>query len=337
MFLFDVPVPGHPVGRNYLKAVILVVPLTIIVLVILYMVDIMHTMDRTHQTVSEPILTETLAFTHPLILLLAEPIKDKEGIPYSGTVLYNPVTQTFSYIATDEEGQVAPIGSGSFSLYGTYLAMRSGSSTSDFILYDSSTLSPRQFIRSFETGAQVTDAVWSPDGKRFAYLVVDAANSELLIEELNSTTNPVTFGSEEPVGFSPDGTMLLTRGTSTLSVIEVGEDTDMFVLEQGIISNDLQPELLLSPSGQYLVAVSSTSTEWFVVDWDRVEFSSAGKIPHTINTEEVVFAPDDSLIMREQGSNIVKVYSYAKDTDKILITNFSLSLPEEGRLLKVLL
>lgn len=319
--------PGHPVGHNYLKTVIFIIPVTFIVLAILYI---------THQ-LATPMLSEETPeqvepFSHAVVLQLTEPVIDKEGLPYTGTVRYNPVSETYSYIAIEDGGVATPIGPEAFSPSSSvYLAMQG----SDLVLFDSVTLLPVRDIQSFEIGTLPSRVAWSPDGSKIAYLVVGVPIPALMIEDVDSTGEPSSPGADIPLGFSPDGTKILTRGTSTPMLIGLGEDAFTYTLTSGVATDDPQTKLILSPSGQYLVSIRETVAEWYEVDWDKASFTSLGTVSLPPDAIDVLFTYDDSLLTRKGGEDTVDIYSYDTNTAEIAGTTFSLSLPDNSHIIHV--
>src|SRR5690348_5914767 len=115
---------------------------------------------------------DTKSATGSFVLSLNETITDAQGIPYSGTVQYDSASHTYSYIATEDASLVTPVGPGAFSSGTHYLAIRLGTDSNEFVVYDYATLSPVRVVRDLPIGEVVTSATWSPNGQTFAYLVM---------------------------------------------------------------------------------------------------------------------------------------------------------------------
>jgi len=282
-------------------------------------------------------LAETKAATGTFIISLTDTTTDAQGIPYRGAVLFDPASGAYSYIATHDKGTVTPVDASSFSSGTNYLAIRTGSSTTnELVLYDYKTLSPERVIRELSLKTTVQSAAWSPDGKIFAYLVAGAGSPTLFVSSVTATAAPKSFGYDIPVGFSPDGTKLLTRGTSVPVILSTTDGVR--TQTTGMISLDATVWMMVSPSGKYVVAASGKTAHWYVLDWKTGKFSSLGTIALGADDHNMLFSPDDSLIVARKGSDTARVYSYHPGKGfigKRVVNDSSvrLSLPDGARLL----
>lgn len=276
---------------------------------------------------------QTQAATGSFIISLNDTVKDADGIPYSGTVLYNPASGEYSYISTQDEGTVAPVSPSAFSSGTNYLAVRTGASTThELVLYDYQTLSPVRVIKELSLGEAIQSAVWSTDGKTFAYLPAGVPSPELMIDSVEPSAPARSLGFYIPVGFSPDGTKLLSRGTSTPLILSAADGSRTQV--SGIAPPDLTAWMMTSPSGKYVVIASGKTAQWYAINWDKGSFSLLGTVPLK-SEHDMVFAPDDSLIVREEGSSLAKVYAYRSEEGVTLVSSLKLQLPKGSRLLHI--
>jgi hypothetical protein len=276
--------------------------------------------------------TATETFTAPLILSLPDPVKDENGIPYSGTVLYDPASSTYSYIATEDEGLVTPVAPDAFSSSDTrYLALRAGASSNEFAIYDSSTLAPVRSVKDLAPGQTITTAVWSPSASTFAYLVAGVDSPTMFVEHVDEPVRAESFGFDIPLGFSPDSSKVLVRGTSGVGTLRLSDHA--FV---PVVGADFSEEtrLMLSPSGEYVIALSGGALQWYAIDWDMAALNLLGTAPLSSEVVDAVFMPDGSLLVREKGSTTGSLYAYEGEKG-IVPSSVKLSLPAGARILHV--
>jgi hypothetical protein len=277
---------------------------------------------------------QTQAATGPFIISLNDTVKDAQGIPYSGTVLYNSVSGAYSYIATQDEGTVAPVSPSAFSSGTYYLAVRTGASTThELVLYDYQTLSLVRVIKELSLGEAIQSAVWAPDGKTFAYLPAGVPSPELMIDSVVPSASARALGFYIPVGFSPDGMKLLSRGTSTPLILSAADGTRTQV--SGIAPPEPTAWMMTSHSGKYVVIASGKEAQWYAINWDAASFDLLGTVTLTSDTHDMLFAPDDSLIVRQEGSDVAKVYAYDADKGVKLASSIKLQLPKGSHLLHI--
>lgn len=266
------------------------------------------------------------------VLFLSETITDAQGFPYLGAVLYDVASASYSYIATNDEGLITPVGPSAFSADTQYLAIRHGEESNDLVVYDRATLSLVAVVESLAIGETVSATVWAPDGSTFAYAVVGGESPALMTADTEevSPTQSAWFGT--PIGFSPDSSKLLIHATPAPIMVNLADDTGMQT--SGIEVND-ETELVLSPSGEYLVAISNGTAEWFAVDWNASAVSSLEKVALKADPTDVLFTSDDTLAVRSEGSDALRTYTYAPETG-VESTSVKLLLPEGSRILRVI-
>jgi len=268
-----------------------------------------------------------------VILFLEDTVTDAQGIPYAGTVLYEPTSEKFSYIATGDPGQVTPVGPGAFSSGTYFLAMRTTPDSNEFVLYDYATLSPVRVIQSLESGRSIAWAIWSPDGKTFAYSPGGALLPPLTVESADSATDMTWFLAPYPLGFSPDGSKIMVRGEQGLSIMSAADGSLTQV--SGISAVGLQTKIVFAPSGNSLAIVSDTGAEWYIIDWEAATLSHAGTVPFASNTADIIFTPDDSLLVWKKGGGRALTYSYEPGKGVKKEAVLKLPLPEGARILHV--
>jgi WD40 repeat protein len=335
MLLFDVSQEKHPIGQEYLKAIMVFIPLVIILLIGLSLYMRVFVPEP-----QPPLVQKPEPFVHPLILSLGAPVEDSEGIPYSGTVQYNPVTEMYSYIAIEDEGLVTPISPDAFAPRSNYLAMRANDEGIDLLIYDSKTLAPVRTVDNFDFGGIVTHAVWSPDGKRFAYRLVGVERPGLMIESFDEASDSGTPGFDRPIGFSPDGTGLLTRGVNTpviIDIVDLGKNEYKYRETAGVASDNPETVFLLSPSGNLLASISSMEINLYLVDWDSATFGLLSTVNESNDINDALFASDDLLMIHKDDVNEIVTYAYTgSESGDLQKTVYSLSLPDQARILRVL-
>lgn len=316
------------------REILLILALIILILVAIWVYRSPYFNKIRNPKGNQQALTTDQSFPYSLILSLSSTVKDDQGIPYSGTVLYDPKALAYSYIATQDKGLVTPIGPSAFSSGAQYLALRANGDSNDFALYDTETLALARVIKNLPIGATVTSAIWSSDGQTFAYFLTGVPIPALIIDHVNPAITTVSPGADFPIGFSPDGSKILTRGRSVPAIINISDRSHRDV--SGIGENTPETKFILSPSKEYLLAISSMSIQWYGVDWDAAALTSLGTVPATSNTTDATFAPDDSLIVKEQGNDMAQEYSYEMGQGVKLHASYKLSLPEGASILHVM-
>lgn len=274
------------------------------------------------------------AFTQKLVLSLDAPIKDKEGIPYSGTVLYDPTTEKYSYIATEDKGHVTPLGLSAFSSGSDYLALRAGDSSTDFVVYDRSMLAPVRTVKQVSSGSTVSSIAWSNDGKQFAYVSNEpAAAPQLVVENVDASIPAKKLKPSLPIGFSPDGTKILAQSTPMLSAINLADGSVSQMSGAAFANPDTK--FMLSPGGNYLITLSEKQIDLYSVSWDNGTLQLMGQIPLKDSLADAVFSGENELLIRENGSDIM--YGYGIQNGQVIFNDTkTLALPENAHILHVL-
>lgn len=265
------------------------------------------------------------------VLLLNKTVNDAQGLPYVGAVLYDAASGSYSYIATNDEGAVTPVGPSAFS--GTqYLAVRSGAESNDVVVYDRAMLSLVRVVQASSLGETISSAVWAPDGQTFAYLVIGGESPALMTAAVAESSPEKSPWFGEPLGFSPDSSKLLVHVTPAPIMVNLADNAGM---QTSGITVEEGADLILSPSGKYLVAISNTTAEWYAVDWNTATLTALGRTTLKAAAADVLFASDDTLAVRAEGSDVLRTYTYAEDRGVKKGSSLKLSLPEGARVLSI--
>jgi hypothetical protein len=285
-------------------------------------------------TEQESVMVKVEPFTHPLILSLDTPVKDKQGIPYVGIVSYNPVDESYSYIATADKGSIIPLGSSAFSPRAQYLAIRSNASSSDLVVYNSDKFAVERVVQNLQRGEMVPFSAWNSTGDEFVYMAVGASNAmELRVENLDENITAKILQPNFPIGFSPDSKKLLLRGTPALAILNIVDGVRTPITGTAFV--DSSTKFILSPTGDYIVTVSDTLIEWYKIDWDYNQINSLGRTVITPDVVDVAFATDDTLLVRDNGKEQVRLYTYNVAQGVTLSSVASLPLPADSHILYI--
>jgi len=281
-----------------------------------------------------PHIGRVTVFPDVLILSLDAPIKDSQGLPYSGVVRYEPTRDVYSYIATSDSGTITPIGPGAFSSGTNYLATRMNASSTDLVLYDRATLSPVRVVERLAFNTPVLFAGWSADSSTFGYVTAGDATPTLIVEDADSASRTEVAVPGLPIGLSPDGGKVLVQGTPMLSMVSVADGERTTTTGTAFINS--KTRFLLSPSGQFLITLSDTEIAWYAVDWEEGAISSVGKIATGGDIHDAAFLQNDTLLIRDSRSDqITHVYAYQAGKGMVLVDSFGLILPEGAHILQV--
>jgi hypothetical protein len=101
----------------------------------------------------------------------------------------------------------------------------------------------------------------------------------------------------------------------------------------GVAFLDPKARLMLSPDGNSLVTVSETQVDWYAVDWENAVLQLVAEKVSPTKISDAVFNRDSSLLVREEGTKLVRLYGFSGGS---LIENFAtLSLPDNVHILHV--
>lgn len=267
------------------------------------------------------------------VITLNQTVTDAQGIPFLGTVLYDAAAKTYAYIATNTNGQVIPISHRAFSNGTAYLAMQYGSESNQVVVFDRGTLAIIEEVQDLPLAETVSSAAWAPDGHTFAYLVEGGETPALMVASLGQEAPVASPWFGEPLGFSADSRRMLIDVTPNPIIVNLADDAG--TITSGMGERDAETELLLSPSGKYLVAVSATSMTWYVVDWDAATLASLGTVSLKGDASDVLFTANDTLVLRAAGTPTLHTYAYTAEKGIKKGKPVKLALPEGARLLSV--
>jgi hypothetical protein len=307
--------------------------LLIFTIVMLSAVSVFMYLPYIQEDIVGPLPRPVDAFSDSLVLSLATTVTDAQGIPYSGVVVFNPLSQTYAQIANTDEGNIISLGISAFTQGNQYLAMRNAASSSDLVVYNKMTLATDRVVTPVASGAIVGTTLWSANADKLGYLMVGTTKAELVVEKAdgsNYTVLPATY----PIGFSPDTRKLLVRGSPALLMIDI--ETKELTPTVGTAFADTEVELAPSRSGAYLVAYSEKQIDWYGVNWETAEIIHRGTIPSQKGFADVLFTPEDTLLVRENDSEIIVVHEYKEGQGLVQKNVFKVPLPEGADILKVI-